>query len=641
MSFRHHALCAAAAILWLTGCDKPPASASRSTADKQLVDARDALQRQALEIETRTALMDKRLAEMERSLKEQENAGLRTSLNALQQENEDLRAQAEDVRRQSDVLSQRIVDEAPPPSSVVQQPAPAPDYSLFYESLALYGSWLEVAGYGYCWQPTVSMAGWRPYWDGCWVWSEFGWAWQSNEPFGWLTYHYGRWVELSQYGWVWVPGSEWAPGWVAWRQSPDWVGWAPLPPEPGVCDGVYRDCDSRYGLGPTSYVFIPIIQFVSPTYISVYAPVTQYTTIYRQSVNVTQIVPRSGHRHAFVQQGGPPRAQMEQACGRGVPQRPVQVVQAGQMPPQQHGYQRADSAMLLVDLPAAGPGVRVVRPEIREHVLHPMPVRGFAGRAAAEIPQSPAMVRQKPDLRSQEPPLEESARYEPTAPGPVPQEMVRPAVAAEQAIAGQQAQAVGQDQRRQQEMNERAMADRRAAEQAAVAQQQQQEAANQQRMTAEQERTRRAAEATAMQHQQEESNRRAAEEQMRARQETERRTQEMARRQAEEQTRRAAEEQMKAQQESERQARQEAAQRAQEMAQRQAEEQARRAAEEQSRRAAEEQMKARQEAAQRAQEMARHQAEEQARRATEEAARRAQEEAHRAAESARNQPSRP
>ena len=640
MQFRHHALCAAAAILWLTGCDKPPASATHATADKQLVEARDALQRQALEIETKTALMEKRVAEMERSLKEQENAGLRTSLNALQQENEDLRAQAEDLRRQSDALSQRLVDEAPPPSSVVQQPAPAPDYSLFYESLALYGSWLEVAGYGYCWQPTVSMAGWRPYWDGCWVWSEFGWAWLSNEPFGWLTYHYGRWVELSQYGWVWVPGSEWAPGWVAWRQSPDCVGWAPLPPEPGVCDGVYRDCDSRYSLGPTSYVFIPITQFVSPTYISVYAPVTQYTTIYRQSVNVTQIVPRSGHRHAFVQQGGPPRAQMEQACGRGVPQRTVQVVQAGQMPPQQHGYQRADSAMLLVDLPAAGPGVRVVRPEIREHVLHPMPVRGIAGGAAAETPQSPAIVRQKPDLRSQEPPLEESARYEPTAPGPVPQEMVRPAVAAEQAIAGQQAQAAEQDQHRQQELNERAMADRRAAEQAAVAQQQQ-EAANQQHMTAEQERTRRAAEATVMQQQQEESNRRAAEEQMRTRQETERRTQEMARRQAEEQTRRAAEEQMKAQQESERLARQEAAQRAQEMAQRQAEEQARRAAEEQSRRAAEEQMKARQEAAQRAQEMARHQAEEQARRATEEASRRAQEEAHRAAESARNQPSRP
>ena len=27
----------------------------------------------------------------------------------------------------------------------------------------------------------------------------------------------GRWFFDDSYGWVWVPGSEWAPAWVAWR----------------------------------------------------------------------------------------------------------------------------------------------------------------------------------------------------------------------------------------------------------------------------------------------------------------------------------------------------------------------------------------------------------------------------------------
>src|SRR5436305_674962 len=37
--------------------------------------------------------------------------------------------------------------------------------NYFYDSLAPYGSWVDVAGYGWCWQPTVSVVdvSWRPY----------------------------------------------------------------------------------------------------------------------------------------------------------------------------------------------------------------------------------------------------------------------------------------------------------------------------------------------------------------------------------------------------------------------------------------------------------------------------------------------
>jgi hypothetical protein len=53
----------------------------------------------------------------------------------------------------------------------------------------------------------------------------------SYEPWGWATYHYGRWAYDPHYGWLWVPGSVWAPSWVAWHQGNGWVGWAPLPPD--------------------------------------------------------------------------------------------------------------------------------------------------------------------------------------------------------------------------------------------------------------------------------------------------------------------------------------------------------------------------------------------------------------------------
>lgn len=35
----------------------------------------------------------------------------------------------------------------------------------------------------------------------------YGWTWFSDEPFGWATYHYGRWAWDSQAGWLWVPGT--------------------------------------------------------------------------------------------------------------------------------------------------------------------------------------------------------------------------------------------------------------------------------------------------------------------------------------------------------------------------------------------------------------------------------------------------
>jgi hypothetical protein len=454
MKSRFRSLCVVSAVLSLASCDKPtpPAATAPATTetDNQLAEARDALQRQALEIETKTALMDKQLAEMEQSLKDRDNAELRGSLDTLKRQNEALRVQADAARQQSNAITQRIT--VTPPPNLAPQPMALPDYSLFYQQLAPFGRWFEVNGYGYCWRPTITVAGWRPYVDGCWVWTSLGWAWQSNEPFGWATYHYGRWVNLARYGWVWVPGSEWAPAWVAWRQSRDCVGWAPLPPEQGVCNGVYRDCDSRYGLGPASYTFINTNQFVSRSYINVYAPVIRQTTIYQHSVNVTQIVPGRGQGHAFVHQGGPPRAQMEQACGQPVPQRQVQTMHAEQLPEHQqhHAGRDALAPVAMVELPAVTPGARVMHPEVKEHIQRPIQISGFEGvpqQAVTEIRET--IAREKETASVQQQPVHghmprQAARHPveapavvigaPSVPNAPPHETVRPASPAEKPV---------------------------------------------------------------------------------------------------------------------------------------------------------------------------------------------------------------
>ena len=106
-------------------------------------------------------------------------------------------------------------------------------FSLFYNSLSPYGSWVPISGYGYGWYPAQAGTGWQPYMDGQWVWSDQGWTWISSEPWGWATYHYGRWIFDSYYGWTWIPGTTWAPAYVSWYQSPGYVGWSPLPPDNG------------------------------------------------------------------------------------------------------------------------------------------------------------------------------------------------------------------------------------------------------------------------------------------------------------------------------------------------------------------------------------------------------------------------
>jgi hypothetical protein len=174
----------------------------------------------------------------------------------------------------------------------VYQGKPA-TYEVFYDKLQDDGDWIESDDYGYIWQPRVSRDNrrWRPYTDGRWVETDRGWTWESNERFGWATYHYGRWVNLADTGWCWVPGDEWAPAWVSWRSSDRYVGWAPLPPEARIQRGgrITASDDVGYDTGPEFYTFVDTQDFGEETYVGRVVEPERNVTIINQTVNVTNI----------------------------------------------------------------------------------------------------------------------------------------------------------------------------------------------------------------------------------------------------------------------------------------------------------------------------------------------------------------
>lgn len=178
-------------------------------------------------------------------------------------------------------------------------------FGFFHERLSPYGEWVEVANYGPAWHPRDAGSDWQPYQDGSWAYTDAGWTWVSNEPYGDTVYHYGRWVYVDDYGWAWVPGYEWAPAWVSWRASDDYVGWAPLPPEarwrPEV--GVSVWADTAYDIGPRYYRFVSARDFCSHNVHHHIRPWHENTSLMGLTINITNINYDNGARRIFT--GGP------------------------------------------------------------------------------------------------------------------------------------------------------------------------------------------------------------------------------------------------------------------------------------------------------------------------------------------------
>jgi len=101
-----------------------------------------------------------------------------------------------------------VYAEPPPPAEVREIVVTPPVEAVveirterdFDQPLSPYGHWVEVADYGRCWVPNGVDRDWRPYSDGRWVFTDAGWTWDSDEPYSWAVYHYGRWARVDRIG---------------------------------------------------------------------------------------------------------------------------------------------------------------------------------------------------------------------------------------------------------------------------------------------------------------------------------------------------------------------------------------------------------------------------------------------------------
>ena len=151
-------------------------------------------------------------------------------------------------------------------------------------TLSQYGRFVQHQKYGEVWVPTVTPQGWHPYPPCNWVNSkQYGWYYDDKTPWGQIVHHYGRWVYDVQMGWIWTPGSEFSPGWVVWRTSPEWVGWAPMLPDQDVQKISAADFNNA-----GYWIFVETRKFAQGCNGTI-APSSQVPVLLRQTTYVTDI----------------------------------------------------------------------------------------------------------------------------------------------------------------------------------------------------------------------------------------------------------------------------------------------------------------------------------------------------------------
>jgi probable HAF family extracellular repeat protein len=250
------------------------------------------------------------------------------------------------------------------------------DYDVFYSRLSDdEGSWVEAGNYGYCFRPRVS-GDWRPYRDGHWVSTDRGWYWDSNERFAWATYHYGRWVNIGGTGWCWVPGHQWAPAWVSWRDSDEHVGWAPLPPEADVSAhfGISSWSDSYYDVGPSAYTFIAYSHWSAPSYAQYVEPPERNVQIINQTKNVTNIVTNNNVINNF----GPPVQTVAAKTNQNIQQVKLAVNPATGANAN-YGQTLQGNQLSVVAPPATLRPAATQTPPVQNRIANPQVERGWQG----------------------------------------------------------------------------------------------------------------------------------------------------------------------------------------------------------------------------------------------------------------------
>jgi hypothetical protein len=92
---------------------------------------------------------------------------------------------------------------------------------------------------------------------------------------------YGRWFLDPAEGWIWIPGSEWAPAWVSWRRGEQRIGWAPQPP-----DEVFVEIRDN----PHYWVFVEPRDFISDRVWTNIEPGWHQTILLQQTLIVNRTV---------------------------------------------------------------------------------------------------------------------------------------------------------------------------------------------------------------------------------------------------------------------------------------------------------------------------------------------------------------
>ncbi len=136
-------------------------------------------------------------------------------------------------------------------------------FGVFYTHLNSYGSWMQMNDGLVVWRPRVNHR-WTPYTYGNWIWTDCGWYWNSDEAFGDVVYHYGRWYYDDYYGWMWVPDYEWGPAWVDWRYDDDYIGWTPLPPYANFSINIGISFSESFSFGYNRWHFVRYGDFCHP-----------------------------------------------------------------------------------------------------------------------------------------------------------------------------------------------------------------------------------------------------------------------------------------------------------------------------------------------------------------------------------------
>lgn len=160
---------------------------------------------------------------------------------------------------------------------------PVESVDVFYDQMEPYGTWVDEPDVGRVFIPDTE--NYVPYTVGHWQYTNLGFVWVSNEPYGWATSHYGRWAYSNNFNrWYWSPDTQWGPAWVEWRQTGADFGWAPLAPDVVVRAGWQAPIESWHYCGSDHILDVNVTRYYEPRDRVVFIhrdarPIVHYSTV--------------------------------------------------------------------------------------------------------------------------------------------------------------------------------------------------------------------------------------------------------------------------------------------------------------------------------------------------------------------------